>query len=348
MTTTTDTLKNTILGSICIFIGQFLYTTNDAIVKISNLKTTQLLIGRIVIQLSVSVLWWMIKKSSYDVKNWYGDKPYILNVWLYGLSASITMIFLFYGVTRIPIGDAYCILDQYPLFTAFIAWIFLKEKLPKTTPFIAFFGILGIIFLAQPLWLIRAIYPENEENNAESLNIDGVISIIIAMIGTAISAVLVRTMLKSHFIQLNIVVMVQSGFIFLPILLILNQFAIKNETIGSFDADEYIFDFRAIVIMIAIGILGFGALCFNVIGFQYAEATKVVWLEYITIVFTFLYQIFLFNDIPNMLEIIGAFMVIIACCLSLIEEMYNHRKKERYSFVPTTENEDDTEFDNTQ
>ena len=54
-------------------------------------------------------------------------------------------------------------------------------------------------------------------------------------------------------------------------------------------------------------------------------------LEYIGIVFSFVYQIWLFDDIPDTYEIIGAVLVIIACSLSVLEELYNHYYKQEES-----------------
>ena len=55
-------------------------------------------------------------------------------------------------------------------------------------------------------------------------------------------------------------------------------------------------------------------------------------LEYIIIVFSFIYQIFLFDDMPNELEIIGLIFVILASFLSLFEELYYYFKDEIVSY----------------
>ena len=315
MASNTDSFRETMIGSVCVFLGQLLFATNDAIIKLSGMKISQLLIGRFTICILIAVAWWLIKKPS-TVNNWYGDEPYIRNIWIRGWTYSITIICLWYGIITLPLGDAYCIFNQSPLLIAIIAAIFLKEKLPKLTPIIALFAIIGILCLSQPTWLT------SDDNSA--LNIDGLIAMIIAVIAWSISAVLVRTAKESHFLQLEIVSAGQTVFISFPILLLLNEYIIKNERIGGFSANSWEWNIKSICIMIGIGVNGFAALCLNIVGFQYGDATKVGWLEYIAIVFTFMYQIWLFNDIPDTFEIIGAILVIIACAMSVLEEVYNH------------------------
>ena len=103
--------------------------------------------------------------------------------------------------------------------------------------------------------------------------------------------------------------------------------------------------------MIIVGIFGFIALSLNVIGFQYGDATKVAWLEYIIILFSFIYQIWLFDDTPNELEIVGLLFIIFACFLSLFEELYNHLKNKQlvsHDAVAESESFSSTEFEDDQ
>ena len=112
-----------------------------------------------------------------------------------------------------------------------------------------------------------------------------ILSISRTLFAWSISVVLVRTAQKSHFIQLKIVSAGQNVFIFVPLMMLANGFILHNDIIGGFDHKERTFDFKSISYMITLGIFGFIALSLNVIGFQYADATKVAWLEYVIIIF---------------------------------------------------------------
>eukprot|EP01084_Bolivina_argentea_P039570 73121_1 len=344
-----SSLRNTMIGSGCIAFGQLLFATNDAIIKLSNLKESQLLIGRFGIQFMIAITWWIVRKPTNTI-NWYGDKPYIINIWCRGITFTINTICLWYGVMRLPLGDATCIYYQSPLVIAIITFLFLGEKLPKTTPLICTLAITGIIFLAQPPIIISLFnrYVYNMDNEKiESLNIDGLISMFIALFSWSISASLVRTAVDSHFLQLEIVSAGQTLYGSIPMLLILNHFIIHNPLIGDFNLKEWSFDIKSIIIMIVIGTFGFIALSLNVIGFQYGDATKVAWLEYIAIVFSFIYQIYVFNDIPNKFEIIGVMLLSIACILPISEELYYYCSRKLSNTVQynVLDNTDTSEYD---
>ena len=328
-----SSFRDLIIGSFCIGLCQLLIATNDAIIKFSKMKESQLLFGRFIIEFILAVLWWIFNKPQQS-QNWYGDPPYITHIWLRAVFYCLSFALAWYSYIRLPIGDATCIWCQSPILISIIAWIFLGERLPKTTPFIIILSIIGIAFIVQPTFLISIyieyIEPLIDKNETdwgeiEPLNIEGVIAMILAVITWSISTVLVRTAKEVHFIQLQIVSAGQTAFALVPLLLWINRVTLHNSYIGTMM--EWQWDLNSILILVALGIFGFGGLSLYVIGFQYAAATKVAWLEYITIVFSFLYQIFLFNDIPNILEVIGLSFVVTACCFSLLEEWYYYHIK---------------------
>ena len=105
---------------------------------------------------------------------------------------------------------------------------------------------------------------------------------------------------------------------------------LDSDVIGRADLSDWSLDPLSISVACIASIIGFGALSLSVIGYQYGEATKVVWAEYLILVFAFLYQIFVFDVIPNQFEIVGIILIIIACSLSLAEEMYvEYRNRQR-------------------
>ena len=81
--------------------------------------------------------------------------------------------------------------------------------------------------------------------------------------------------------------------------------------------------------MMIIGILGFLALMLNVIGYQIGDATKVAWMEYLDLVFAFLYQWLYFRDIPTNWEVIGCCMLLSTCLIHLGEEYYHYHQAKK-------------------
>eukprot|EP01083_Nonionella_stella_P289029 983628_1 len=227
-----DQLRATLIGSACVFFGQTLFATNDALVKFSKLKVDQLLFFRFTIQFVIAVAWWFVAKPK-RCTHWYGDTPYIANIWIRGFSFSLCMITAYYAFIRLPVGDATAIWHQSPIVTVIIARIFLKEKLPQTTPLIMVMAIVGTCFISQPSFLSVPLSDHNMD--VQPLPTDGIVSIVVALLSWSITVILVRTAKESHFIQLEIVSAGETTFFSVPVLMTLNQFVIHNPVVGDWD-----------------------------------------------------------------------------------------------------------------
>eukprot|EP01083_Nonionella_stella_P014548 40848_1 len=351
-----NSFRSIIVGSCFVTLGQLLFSTNSAIVKYSGLKESQLLFGRFGIHTLISICYWIILKYSSQThantfSHWYGEKPYIKSIWLRGFTFTINQICFWYAIIRLPIGDAECIFYQTPIVIAMFGWIFLKETLPKTTPIICLLGVAGVLCISQPQFITamytKTFHAEDEEDVAP-LNADGVLSMVTAVFAWSITAILIRQAKGSHFLQLDIVAGIQTMFISTPTVLLVNHYFLHNAFIGDLDFNDWVFDMRSTLLILLLGVVGFGALTCSIVGYQYADATKVAWLEYTTLLFAFSYQIFLFGDIPNTLEVIGVIFVLLACVVSILEELYKKYLTNKISYsvlhnIATSQSEDDSQ-----
>ena len=81
------------------------------------------------------------------------------------------------------------------------------------------------------------------------------------------------------------------------------------------------------------------ALSLDVVAYQYGDATKIAWIQYLAIIFCYIAQIILFDDVPDIFVIIGIILVIIAASLSVLEEAYknyyeNNEEQHKYQEIP--------------
>eukprot|EP01084_Bolivina_argentea_P198010 339201_1 len=316
----------TILGSLSVVFSMLLFNTSDAIVKLSHLSVSQLTFGRFLIQFLIAVLWWNIcKPSGQYVNNWYGDKPYILNIWVRGLCCSIYIICFYYAVKVMPVGDVTIFHNQSGLIIAFLAKVFLNEKLPKLYPILIITSVLGTFFVSQPSFLqifVQKYINNNSMANIEQLNIGGIIAALIGMLFCSFERVLIRSARQTHFIQFEIVSSGLTVFFTIPIVVIFNLL------IGNTEFEWYTnwnFDMFSCITMILIGIIGFSALCFVVKGYQLGDATKVSWFEYIDIIYACIIQVVVFNDALNLFEWIGLVLIVIGCALNVGEQYYDYK-----------------------
>ncbi|WP_457565113.1 DMT family transporter [Caminibacter sp.] len=77
-----------------------------------------------------------------------GGKPLLL--FFRGFMGFLALLAYFYNMAHIPLGVAVTYNKTSPLFLAFFAWLFLKEKLPKSALLALILGFLGIVFIAKP------------------------------------------------------------------------------------------------------------------------------------------------------------------------------------------------------
>eukprot|EP01084_Bolivina_argentea_P306396 529458_1 len=325
-----QTALHNIIGSAFIVLSQSLFALNDAIVKYSELQLTQLLFGRFGIQLLIAAIYWNFK--SFSNRNWYGDKGDIFHLWLRGCLYFLQLFTFYFALYHLPIGDALCIFFTSQYLIVFLAYYFLNEELPKwyiLVPAI-FLTLFGNILMSQPSFIFDYLF---RNSIYEPLNSIGLISMIIALTANALCTILIRKSKEAHFIQLEFAASIQIIFVFSPLTFTANYLWINNDEIGT---DAWIFNVYTVGIMALTGVIGFCSLSALVIGYQYGDATKIVWLEYINIIFAFGFQMYLWHDTPNSYEIYGALLIINGSALPLLRQVFLYFKRDRgYALVDT-------------
>jgi len=157
----------------------------------------------------------------------------------------------------------------------------------------------------------------------EEISWEGVLYLIAAVACWSASCVMVRTVKEANWLQLEMAVTVQSILVWCPLLIVITQFAPGG---SSIDGGQWSFSWDTWVVIAILGVFSFLALMCNVIGYQLGDATKVAWMEYLDLVFAFLYQWLYEKDTPDRWEIIGCMCLLSTCFINLIEELYHYFK----------------------
>eukprot|EP00483_Globobulimina_turgida_P012080 UN12102 len=252
-----NTVKWQIIGSLFVATYAILTTINQTIVKGSGLSIAQCVLGRYGVQFICATLWWDIKKpqkpylfaslnnnTTTVIHNWYGDKPYILNIWGRGFLYGINVLFGYISIILLPIGDAQCIYYQAPLIIVYMGAIWLKESLPSLSVLIpsTVMIICGLILMSQPIFILR-IFAESDQY--ESLNIYGLFAAFISAVCWSFSSLLIRKAKDSHLLQLEFASSGCICFVIIPISLICNHYILHIPYFGNLDfynKDEMLFN----------------------------------------------------------------------------------------------------------
>jgi len=77
-----------------------------------------------------------------------GGKPFLL--FFRGLMGFLALLAFFYNIAHIPLGDAMTYSKTSPVFTAFFAWLFLRERMGLFGWIALVLGFAGIVLIAKP------------------------------------------------------------------------------------------------------------------------------------------------------------------------------------------------------
>eukprot|EP01083_Nonionella_stella_P019690 54682_1 len=330
------TSKNNLIGMCLITAATWLLMTAYALLKYTtddiNVSLFECITITNFMQHCIAWLLWYLpseftKKQDY-VQLWYGEAEYRYNIWFRGFFYWADLYLYWYGITLMPLGDAEAIYYLCPIFVVLGARIFLKEQFSKMFPIIFTFTVIGLTIMCQPKFIVDWFDASaNTRFESRSINGRGIIMLIGGCVAWAGMSLMVRSAKKAHWIQLEIVSSLQAFAIWTPLLVLINRFIDTDDfnldtngawMLGS-DLSGEVIGLTAIISLLTVL-----ALMLIVVGYQYGEATKVAWMEYMLLPFGFVYQIMMFGVMPNIYEITGIVIVLSTCLLSIAEEYYNY------------------------
>lgn len=320
----------TLLGMTLVAVGTALFCTNGAIVQKHGGSILQLMLGRYVVQFVLSSILWFW--NPWDIRNgavhWYGDDEKRKYIWMRGAALFATVFFWWRGLELVPLGDGESILFLSPMTTVIVARVLLKEELPWTFIPAAIVSFTGLTFICQPSFLFAG-------TEYEEISWEGVLYLIAAMLCWSASCITVRYVKGASWLQFQFALTTQSILIWCPLLIIIAKFVPGASLI---DQAAWSWTWDTWVVMGIIGTFSFLALVCNVNGYQQGEATKVAWMEYLDLVFAFLYQWLYEKDTPDRWELIGCMCLLSTCLINLVEEVYLYcRAKATANMEPTDE-----------
>ncbi|XP_064806903.1 solute carrier family 35 member G1-like [Oncorhynchus masou masou] len=234
-----------------------------------------------------------------------------------GFLGSNAMILLFYAVQQMPLADATVIMFSNPVFTALLAWIFLKEKCTIWDCVFTVFTLAGVIMIARPPFIFGARREGIEGDYTNHLK--GTIAAFGGALGAACTLVILRKMGKSVHYYLSVWYYAVIGFIECVITL----FILGEWTIPFCGRDRWI--------LMLIAILGIAGQTFLTKALQIEKAGPVALMRTVDVVLAFIFQFFFFNRKPTMWSLGGACCVVVSTCGVALRKWYSntHPRKSR-------------------
>ncbi|AXH16074.1 hypothetical protein CP985_11320 [Malaciobacter mytili LMG 24559] len=278
-------------------IGVMLLPFTDTIAKYlsTTLSPTQIAWLRFTLQaLFIFILTFFIKEKIGKFK---------LNYLYLGFFVSTSILLLFWGLKYLPLANNIALFFIEPLVLTLLSIIFLKEKVFKEHIIAVILGLIGTLIIIRPnlsMYGIAAFLP------------------ILSAILYALYLMFIRlssNLGNSVTIQFYIGIVAS---LFLSICLLIGEsFSLEILKFNSIDMSYW-------WIILALGILTTFIQLLISKAFYYANASVLASFQYLEIIFATFLGWIIFNDIPDRLTILGAFIVIFAG-LYLIK--YERKKK---------------------
>lgn len=223
-----------------------------------------------------------------------GGKPWLLL--FRALIGFFSMLVFFYNIAHIPLADAMTFSRTAPIFTAILAFFFLKEHIGWKGWVAVFFGFVGIVMVMKPGELMLS-----------KTDFFGIMS----GLGAALAYTSVRELNKVYDTRIIVLAFVSTGTVFPALFMLLSEFyhtPMFDFMLGNFKMPSG-------VQWLYIGLMGFsGAVgqLYMTKAFGTTKAGIVGAAGYSIIFFSLLIGLFLGDPLPDFMGLLGILLVILS------------------------------------
>ncbi len=265
-------------GILCMLVASLFFAIMGALIKfaITTVSVSEAVFFRSIISVALLIFLMMKRGDSFR-----GNRPMLL-VWR-GFSGFVALNLNFYAVSKIPLGDASILNQTSPLFVTFFSILFLKETLSREVLFLSVLSLVGVAFIVKP--------------NFSFLNLP-------AMAGLASGI-----MAAFAYIAIRELHATDS---FLTMALYFSAIS----TLLSFPPLLFHFTFPPLPIFLALvgaGIAGTIAQLLMTYAYKNEAASVVSPFSYAGVIFSFLFGMCFFGEIPDGYTALGALIVVASC-----------------------------------
>ena len=228
-----------------------------------------------------------------------GGKPLLL--FFRGLMGFLALLAFFYNIAYISLADAMTFSKTSPIFTAFFAYVFLKEKLSVYGWIALFIGFVGIVLITQPEGLML-----------KKTDILGIFS----GIGAALAYTSVRELKKFYDTRSIVLSFMMVGTVGPLVLLALEPF-IHIEALDFMFAKFTMPSSKDWIFIVGLGVFATLAQVYMTKAYGETKAGIVGAVSYSNIVFAIILGLFLGDSFPSLTTSLGIMAIFIAGLLVL-------------------------------
>ena len=213
-----------------------------------------------------------------------------------GVAGFVALLFFFYNISKIPLGEAMTFSKTSTIFTAILAYMFLKEKLGVKGWIGVFIGFIGIIFIT-----------EFDGSSLEKTDYLGILS----GVGAALAYTSVRELRKFYDSRAIVLSFMTIGTIGPIILMIIGSFYTNPHLdfmLGTFTMPKSS-DWLYIILL---GIFATFAQIYMTKAYSFAKAGIIGTISYSDIAFSIILGLILGDSFPSILIIFGILLIVLS------------------------------------
>ena len=219
-----------------------------------------------------------------------GGKPFLL--FFRGLMGFIALVAFFYNIAHISLADAMTFSRTSPMFTALLAFWFLKEKLGVKEVVALIVGFVGIIFIMKP--------------NGLQLELTDILGLL-SGVGAALAYTSVKELKKFYDTRVIVLSFMLTGTIGPLLLIVFNDFLHVEFLKASFIVP----DFKMWIYIIGLGASATIAQIYMTKAYGATKAGIVGAVSYANILFSLIIGVMLGDALPDFLGAFGIVLVVI-------------------------------------
>lgn len=263
-----------------------LMTACVKLVSTHNIPVFEIVAARGLVSLIISYI--DIKRKKIPV--WGNNKILLISR---GVVGTLALLCVYYAVTTLPLVEATLLQYLYPVFTAILAFLFLKERIQRSTLICILLCLLGLFAMVKPNLSVAS---------GIVLPWFSVFIALLGALGSATAYVIVKRLSKC---EDSSVIIFYFPLIALPLSIIL---------LG----DNFVMpDTEALILLLFVGIFTQMGQVGLTKAMQTEVAAKVSAFSYVQIVFSTILGVIIFNEIPSFWTLIGGMLIILGALVNV-------------------------------
>jgi drug/metabolite transporter (DMT)-like permease len=301
--------KSKLCGFLWVALSSCIFSIGNLVMKLTvrqHVPTFQALTARGFVQLILAGILLFRKNTNpflFESRSRQRQWKKFLYLCLHGVTSMLGIAGFFIGLSYLSISVATVLFFTSLLWTALLGFFWLGEKMGLFGIIALLVGVAGSVFCAEPPFIFHTPSPPG------GYPLTGIIITNCAAFFMGVSYIVVRKVQKSYRMDPQLSVFYNALFA-----------AVVSPYISLFAKEvSPTFDWKVLLLISSLGLWTFlGQLCMNT-GFKYAPAGSAALLRNFDVVFSFIFDMALFHNLPTPPMLIGGFLVIGSSILLVLD-----------------------------